>query len=203
MSMDLVLLGLPSSGKSTVLKKMRKQGFKAIDSDNVVEKLYKKKNVVELLALNFGTVILNEKNEVSKKKLSEIVFSDKKKMKELCSLVHPLVLNELKKEKQKMKEKKHKTELKGIVFEIPVLIKEFEKEFLNLGKRILIVECTKKERLKRMIKKYGEKEAKKRINLTTFNKKRILNSGKKVLIINGENKELINESNKELMKLMR
>ncbi|MFH1588074.1 MAG: dephospho-CoA kinase, partial [Candidatus Diapherotrites archaeon] len=70
--MNYVLLGLPSGGKTTVLNKLRKHGFKGIDSDKIVEKLYRKKKVIELIAINFGTKIIDSNGEVNKEKLRKI-----------------------------------------------------------------------------------------------------------------------------------
>ncbi|MBN2126787.1 MAG: dephospho-CoA kinase, partial [Candidatus Diapherotrites archaeon] len=122
--MKLIVLGLPASGKSSALKELKKKGFKIINSDAIVEKIYRKKKIIELIAFNFGTKII-EKNKINKKSLAKIVFSDLKKLMALSKLIHPMVLIELKKQINSSKSKK-------IAFEVPVLLKEFEKEFLNL-----------------------------------------------------------------------
>jgi dephospho-CoA kinase len=183
--MKLIVLGLPASGKSSALNELKKKEFKIINADKIVEKIYRNKKVIELLAFNFGLKIIKE-NEINKKKLSEIVFKNKQKLNKLSKLIHPLVLIELKKEIQKIKSK-------NIAFEVPVLIKEFEKPFLNLSNGIVLIEAKKELRFNRLKEKYGLKEAKKRIKLITFNKKRILNSGIKVFKVNGLNFNKIKE----------
>src|SRR3989344_5407364 len=63
----------------------------------IVAVLYKKKQVKKLLEKNFGKQIFSKKGRLNKKALAGLVFSDKKLLQKLNSLMHPLVFLEMEK----------------------------------------------------------------------------------------------------------
>lgn len=82
-------------GKSTVANLLKEKGTTVIDADKIGWEILnqKKEQLVEV----FGRQILNKANQIDRKKLGKIVFEDHNKRKTLESLVHPLLLRELKK----------------------------------------------------------------------------------------------------------
>ncbi|HID93749.1 MAG TPA: dephospho-CoA kinase [bacterium (Candidatus Stahlbacteria)] len=82
-------------GKSTVANLLKEKGATVIDADKIGWEILnqKKEQLVEV----FGRQILNKANQIDRKKLGKIVFEDHNKRKTLESLVHPLLLRELKK----------------------------------------------------------------------------------------------------------
>ncbi len=180
--MKLIVLGLPASGKTSVLKEFEEKKFRTINSDLLVEKIYLKKRIQNKLVELFGEKIVVN-NKVDKKKLGELVFSDFEKLFELSLLIHPVVLSEL--------EKKLNAVRSSVVFEVPVLLPVFEHEFLKLSDGIVLVETRKKIRFERLKKKYGLKQARERIKLKTVDKKTIFNSGKPVFKVSGNSFETI------------
>lgn len=92
------LVGTSGSGKTTICDILKK-GEKAtiIDADKIAKKLSKKgtlyfKSIVEC----FGAHIIDEKGELKRKELAEIIFEDDKKREELNQLTFIYVVDEIK-----------------------------------------------------------------------------------------------------------
>ncbi len=92
------LVGTSGSGKTTICDILKK-GEKAtiIDADKIAKKLSKKgtlyfNSIVEC----FGTHIIDEKGELKRKELAEIIFEDEKKREELNQLTFIYVVDEIK-----------------------------------------------------------------------------------------------------------
>ncbi len=158
------LTGTIGSGKSTVTELLKEQGAKAIDCDKIVHELYSKdkkarKGIKEL----FGAKVFKNKS-IDRSRIAENVFSDKKILKKLNALIHPLVeknvLQELKKTKKGM-----------VVIDAPLL---FEAGFDRFCDLLIFVRCGKTERLKRLKKKgMYPKEAERREIVGLPEKKKI------------------------------
>lgn len=88
----VVLTGSIGTGKSTVLKVFTSFGFDTIDADNVAHQVLQEQ--AEKIASMFGTAVVRE-GVVDRKALGEIVFSDSNKRKDLESLLHPLIYEEI------------------------------------------------------------------------------------------------------------
>ncbi len=88
------LTGLYCSGKSTAQKIFEEYGFYIIDVDKLGhDALNKKQN--EIIKY-FGTEILYN-GKIDRKKLGAIVFKDKNKLAKLNAIVHPTMVQEVKK----------------------------------------------------------------------------------------------------------
>ncbi len=88
------ITGPIASGKDEVCKILRSKGYLIIDADKIGHKLLEKNK--KTLLKTFGTKILT-RNKIARKKLSEIVFSDKKLLKKLNQIIHPQLITEIKK----------------------------------------------------------------------------------------------------------
>lgn len=87
------LTGQSGAGKSYVCELLAKKGFNIIDCDKVVKNIYDTdKELVQKIAAEFDGVVTN--STVDKKRLADIVFSDKSKLKKLNSIVHPAVISQ-------------------------------------------------------------------------------------------------------------
>ncbi len=144
----IVLTGGIASGKTSAGKIFESLGAIFINADDLVTKLYKKKEIKKILVKNFGKTVASDK--VNKKELAKIVFSDKKKLKKLNSLIHPLVFNEIQK-----KLLQHKKTSKLIVIEIPLF---FEAKSKTKPDYVITVSCEKNLQLNRLEKKGLSKE---------------------------------------------
>ena len=94
-----VLTGGISTGKSTVAKMFREDGFSVIDADKIAHQMLvlHKKSVVEL----FGEEYLKD-NEIDRKRLGALIFSNPKEKKRLESLLHPLIYNEIERQAKEL-----------------------------------------------------------------------------------------------------
>lgn len=81
-------------GKSKTIRTALKMSHGLhINTDDIAKELMQKGNVAYcLVAQYFGECILNEDGSIDNKKLAAIVFSDKKELEKLNSLVHPCVV---------------------------------------------------------------------------------------------------------------
>lgn len=88
----VAITGNIASGKSEVEKILSSAGFKVLDTDeiahNILENDEEAKN--EIISI-FGKDILDGNNNISRKKLAQIVFRDKGKRTRLEKIVHPKV----------------------------------------------------------------------------------------------------------------
>ena len=93
------ITGGVGSGKTRVLEYLnQKYGASICRTDEVGKDLQKKgKECFEEIVAHFGEEILNEKGELDREKLSQIVFSDSEELEVLNSIVHPAVKAEVKK----------------------------------------------------------------------------------------------------------
>ncbi len=94
-SLLLGVTGGIASGKSTVSGMLEKLGAPLIDFDLVAREVVRRKTpTFDAVVDFFGKNILDDKGELDRKKLSEIVFSDINKRKKLESLTHPAIFKE-------------------------------------------------------------------------------------------------------------
>lgn len=92
------LTGSIATGKSTVSNYLKEKGYKVIDADQITHELMRKGNVNYIQIVKyFGCKILDENEEIDRKKLSKMVFSDKNELKKLNYLTHPNIFNKIKK----------------------------------------------------------------------------------------------------------
>ncbi len=136
------LTGGVGSGKTLVAKLLARRGFKVFYADLVAKKLYNEdKNLVKDLVKVFGKDILNFKGKVNLPKLKEIIFANKKNYETINKLVHPAVINYLKKEIRKSK-------YELVIVEAAVL---FESGFNKSLDYVITVYSNKKSRIERLM----------------------------------------------------
>lgn len=122
----IAITGQIASGKSSFsnLLKQRDENFLVLDADDQIKGLYKRGAVLyDILVNEFGNNILNEKHNISKKKLREFVLLDDKNREKLNSLTHSVIL-------KNMVNIAKNSDKKVVFFQIPLLnesIKYLEK----------------------------------------------------------------------------
>jgi dephospho-CoA kinase len=90
------LTGGIGSGKSTVLELFKILGVKTYSADESAKKLVNTNTyLINLIKSSFGENIY-DKGQLNSKKLSDIVFEDKEKLKLLNSIIHPAVAKDFK-----------------------------------------------------------------------------------------------------------
>jgi dephospho-CoA kinase len=154
------LTGPIGAGKDAVAKILQRRGAYIIDADSLAHKLYAAQSPLwHELVKAFGSKILMRGGRINRKKLGEIVFSDKRKLKELNRLVHPCL-------KQKIVEAIDSCQSSVVGCKLIVINAAVLKEIglLELADRVWLVTAPKELRLKRLIGKgWPAKEARQRI----------------------------------------
>ena len=130
------ITGSIASGKTTASKLLSYNRGPLFSADTVVKKLYKNNNFKGLLKRKFNI----EKNSNLKNSLKRKILKDKKNIKKLEKIIHPLVRKEMK--KFSISNKKKKT----LFYEIPLLI---ESKLMKYFDVIIFIKAKKKVRLKR------------------------------------------------------
>jgi len=172
------LTGNIGAGKSTVGEILKKNGFTVIDADRIGWQILERLEIKKEMLNEFGDVLKN--GTIDRKKLGQIVFSDKRKLKLLNALIHPLLLQKLKREIQKNN--------KEIIVVNAALI--FEWEIENWFDKIVLVTASKEKRLQRLLKKnYSKEDAIQRIN-AQMNDKKMIKKSDFVIINNGTKNKL-------------
>ena len=91
------LTGGSGCGKSVVSKAASDLGFVHIDTDKLGhDVILKPNNAYYNIIAEFGTGILGDDDEINRKKLAEIVFSDADKLEKLNNIVHTAIVEKTK-----------------------------------------------------------------------------------------------------------
>ncbi|MDC0472761.1 dephospho-CoA kinase [Pelagibacteraceae bacterium] len=134
--------GLLASGKSTVSKFITRNKYPLFSADLSVKSLYNNRSFIKKIKNKFKL-----KSSLNiKKNISKVIKNDKKKLKEIESIIHPFVRKDMRFFLKKNKNKKI------IVLEIPLLIESKLMKYFDI---IIFVNSSKKIRLKRYLKKKG------------------------------------------------
>ncbi len=152
--MKVLVVGLTGgivTGKSTVAKIFQQLGAIIIDADMIARQMVLPgRKSWKMIIKNFGKEILNENNEIDRKKMADIVFSDNRKLKLLNSITHPEIINNIKK---KIKEIKNNSENERIcIIDIPLL---FETKTDNIMDKIIVVYLDWEQQLTRLKTRNG------------------------------------------------
>ena len=143
--MIIGVTGSVCSGKTAAAKLFSRHWYSRIDADEIGHNLIKKNSkAYGKIVREFGNGILGKNSNIDRKKLGEIVFNDIKKLKKLNSIMHPLIINEIKNNIRKIKQEcGNKAK---IVLDAPLLL---ETKAKNLVDKVIIVKCSNENILKR------------------------------------------------------
>jgi len=179
------ITGSIASGKSTVAEIIAKKKYPLFNADKIVSNLYKNKKFTTLLLKKFK---LPNKKKI-KNQIKLIIKENKKKLKTLETIIHPLV------RKKMINFLKIKNKI--LILEIPLLI---ENKLTKYFDKIIFVDAKKSTRLKRYLKRNGERKTFKLLNnrqLPSIFKKKVCN-----LIINNNYSLTVLKNNvKKIIKL--
>jgi dephospho-CoA kinase len=135
------LTGNIGSGKSTVAAFLREMGYPVLDADLLAERARELKKA-QLKAL-FPEAFLGE--ELDRRRLAQLVFSDPQKLRALEELIHPEV-------RRLLEEELSRLEAPLVFVEIPLL---FEKGWEGRLQGTILVAAPLEERLKRAMARSG------------------------------------------------
>ena len=134
------------SGKSMLCRMLKENGYKVIYADSLTKELYQKdKKLLQKLVETFSKDILNFKGKLILPKLKEIIFSSEKNFKKVNSIVHPVVIEAIKKEIIKAKEK-------VVIIEAALIFESGFDKFLDY---VITIFSNKKNRTERIMFRDG------------------------------------------------
>lgn len=155
--MIIGLTGGIASGKTTVLKNFKELGYKTLDCDRLARQVVLPKTpALKKIIKTFGKKFLKKNGSLNRSKLGVLIFKNPKKRKLLENIIHPKIIEILK--------KKIQTHSSGfLIIDIPLL---FEKKLQNLVDKTIVVWIPKKLQAQRLIQRSGisQTQANLRIN---------------------------------------
>ena len=145
--MDIIgLTGGTGSGKSVVSKELEKRNSFIIDCDKIAHRIILKgESAYDEIVGYFGEDILDKNGEITRKKLGQIVFLDKEKLKVLNKCTHKHIYNEVIKN---IDECKKKGAFDRIIIDAPLLI---EGGLTDLCDTVWVVYCDEDTRAERIV----------------------------------------------------
>lgn len=84
-----------SSGKSTVARMLASLGAEIIDADEMCHRLIHVNEVKSKIIERFGDTIQDMYNKIDRSRLAELVFQDKTCLDDLCNILHPIVIEQI------------------------------------------------------------------------------------------------------------
>ena len=139
-----MLVGLTGgfcAGKNTAAHLFALLGARVIDADRLAHELYDKDSKVKYeLRRCFGNDIFFGKR-VNRKKLSAIVFRDKKKLGTLCRIIHPRVIKKIKKNTKR-------AATRITIINAPLLIESGLNKYVD---KVVVINASFRTRLKRAL----------------------------------------------------
>jgi dephospho-CoA kinase len=163
--LNVGLTGGIVSGKTTVAQIFKRLGAKIVDLDAIARQIVKPQHKAwEKIVQNFGVEILKENQEINRKKLAKIVFSNQEKLNLLNQITHPIIIEVMKKQLNQINNRA--TEDVICIIDAPLL---FEAHIEHMMDKIIVVYINKKEQMNRLLQREGlsKDEAIKRIRAQT------------------------------------
>ena len=155
--MIIGITGSIGSGKSTAAKLFGRHWYAIIDADEIGHDIIKRNSPAYKKIINdLGSKILNKNRNINRKKLGNIVFNDIKKLKDLNSIMHPIIIQEIKNQIKKIK--KVCGNKAKIIIDAPLLL---ETKIKDLVDKVVVVKCNKENIIKRLSKKFPKEKIEK------------------------------------------
>ena len=153
----LGITGGIGSGKSTVSSLLAERGLPVLDADEISRSVTGPMGrAMPEIAETFGNKVVSANGALNRKAMSDIAFSDKKKLDQLSSIIHKHVFEQIDETLKKEKEKGTKC----VVLDVPIPVNKFR----ELCNQIWVVTCDKDVRLARLQKRgMNKEEAERRI----------------------------------------
>jgi len=144
-------VGLPGgigSGKSTAARLFAQHGVPLIDAD-VVSRALTANSGAALPAIRaaFGEAVFDFSGNLNRTVLRQLVFQSSEAKAKLESILHPLILAEIRAQQQQFPQAAY-----GII-EIPLLAEQ--PVFQSILQRILVIDCSEETQIRRTIERSG------------------------------------------------
>ena len=135
------------SGKSEALKIFESLNIKVIDLDKISKEITETNHqAIKDIKSAFGNVF-DKDNRLDRKKLRELIFSDKNKKINLEKILHPKILEEVKKKLNALPDESY------VVIDIPLLFET--NQYTSLISRSLVIDCEVNDQIERVKKRDG------------------------------------------------
>ena len=141
----MILIGLTGtigSGKTFALNFFKSKKITVFSADDEVKKIFKSKIIKDKIYKKFPESF--SKKKINKNKLASIVFTDRKKLRSLEKIIHPLV-----KKKKNFFLNKNKNK-KIIIMEIPIIFEQKNEKNYNY---IILMNINRKIQRQRVMKR--------------------------------------------------
>ncbi|MET0104785.1 MAG: dephospho-CoA kinase [Sedimenticola sp.] len=140
------LTGGIGSGKSVVTRRFADLGVPVIDADLVAREVVEpgQPALAEITA-RFGSQLLDDEGKLRRKALREIVFNDNKAREDLEAILHPRI-------RQRMQQKLESLSAPYTILAIPLLVETAQQDRVD---RVLVVDCTVDEQIRRVSQRDG------------------------------------------------
>ena len=136
------------SGKSEALKIFESLNIKVIDLDKISKEITDTSHqAIEEIKLVFGDAIFDKDNRLDRKKLREIIFSEKDQKINLEKILHPKILEEVMKRLNVLSHESY------VVIDIPLLFET--NQYTSLISRSLVIDCKVDDQIERVKKRDG------------------------------------------------
>lgn len=147
----IAVTGPLSSGKSSVCGFLKRRGCYVCDSDAIVHEILETNlKIKQSIIDQFGDTVLS-KGKIDRKKVADLVFTQREKLTLLEELIHPAVLHEIKRQYNLIKET---NQYLFFVAEIPL----FKSEFQSFFDIVITLKAEPFQCLKRFMDKTHQKE---------------------------------------------
>lgn len=140
------LTGGIASGKSTVSELLSVFGFKVVDADKAAREAVKKgsKGLAQVREV-FGDEAIDENGEMNRRYMGDLVFNHPEKRLELNAIIHPIVRDIMKEEKQEYLKQGY-----NVIMDIPLL---FENELENTVDEVWVVYTSESIQMDRLMQR--------------------------------------------------
>lgn len=155
------LTGGIAAGKSTVARLIESRGHTVVDADKISHEITQiHEEGYQQTLHHFGPEILDERMNINRKKLGEIIFASEAKRQLLESVLHPLIHARV----QSLKAQHASRKAPFLFYDVPLL---FEKKMESQFDATLVVWCDARTQLQRLMErsKLTEAEALQRIHV--------------------------------------
>lgn len=150
---NILVLGISgsfASGKSTVTLMFKHLGACCIDADKIYHNLIKpKESLYKKIVSFFGKKILAKNKQIDRKRLTDIVFVNKKSLAKLSCLTHPEIIKAMRRKLINFKKNKR---CKVVVIDAPLLI---EADISRMIDKLIVVNINQRNQIQRITKLRG------------------------------------------------
>lgn len=140
------LTGGFGTGKTSAASVFKSLGAKVLDADMIARgAVAKGRPAYNKIVRTFGKDILNSSNNIDRRKLAAIVFTDKDALKKLNRIVHPVVIAAIKSGIKKAASRD------VVVVDAPLLV---EANLAGIADALVVIKCSRKAQIERCMRKF-------------------------------------------------